>query len=209
MKVLVICARKYNGHELWTTLGVLQERGHSFEVVSTDLIIKDEKTFQSNVVERRVYDIDPSKVQTFDGLIVVSGNMADTEAYWDDKHVQSLVGEMRQLSRPVAAICCSVPTLAPICAGVKVSFFPLIRSRKRMLAVGAIPTNVALTVDQGIATAEHQMASMMWAHEIANLLENKPPQFSFVDSGYTPKGRPRRMPKEVEAMIEAAKRAND
>ena len=33
MKVLVVCARRYNGHELWTFLGVLQEAEIEFEVV--------------------------------------------------------------------------------------------------------------------------------------------------------------------------------
>src|SRR5882672_1852858 len=95
-RVLIVCARRYNGHELWTLLGVLQNRGHSFEVVSTDLIIKDELTFQPNKLKRLVYDIVPDDaVSTHDAICVVSGNMADTEAYWTDKHVQKLLRAFR------------------------------------------------------------------------------------------------------------------
>ena len=59
MKALVVCARRYNGHELWTTLGTLQEAGIEFEVTSTELTIADEVTHQKNVIERTMKDIDP------------------------------------------------------------------------------------------------------------------------------------------------------
>jgi putative intracellular protease/amidase len=206
-ELLVICARRYNGHELWTALGIFQGRGHTFEVVSTDTTIKDELTFQPNILSRRVYDVHPSEIALLKGVVVVSGNMKDTEAYWTDDHVQDLIKEARSLDKVVAAICCSVPTLAGVVKDVPVSFFPLLRSRRRLTEGGAIFTNVALTVSpkHRIATAEHQMATQMWATEICNLLEGLPPSYTFTDSGYTPKGRPRRMPPGVGESIEEAR----
>jgi putative intracellular protease/amidase len=213
-ELLVICARRYNGHELWTALGIFQNRGHTFEVVSTDTTIKDELTFQPNTLSRRVYDITPAEIDLFKGVVVVSGNMKDTEAYWTDAHVQNLIKEARALDKVVAAICCSVPTLAGVVKDVPVSFFPLQRSRRRLAAGGAILTNVALTVspEHKIATAEHQMATQMWATEICNLVEGLPPSYTFTDSGYRPKGRLRRMPPGVGESIEEARqtrRANN
>lgn len=199
--VLVICAKRYNGHELWTLLGTLQERGHTFEVVSQETLIRDELTLQPNTLERTVYQVTSDETPQFDGVSVVSGNMKDTEAYWSDKHVIDLLTSFRQKDKVISAICCSVPTLAPICNGVKVSYFPLVRARHRLIHYGAVLQPVSLTVDQGVVTAENQMMTWMWGTEICNLLEGLPQQYVLHDSGYVPKGRPRRLPPEIEAAI--------
>ena len=202
MNVLVVCARQYNGHELWTALGILQERGHTFEVISTDYYIQDEVTFQPNVIERIIPEVDADELGTkFDGLMIVSGNMADTEAYWDDPKVQSYVTRAGELDIPVAAICCSVPTIASISEGKRVSFFPLVRSRVRLLDAGALLQTVAMTVDGNLVTAEHQMASQIWAEAFSDVLDGKPYQgIELVDSGYVPKGNLR---KPIPGMTQA------
>lgn len=205
-KALVICARRYNGHELWTLLGIFKRRGVKFEVVSTATLIKDELTFRPNTIVRTVYDLDPiSESLKFDAICVVSGNMADTEAYWTMPEVQAQLAAFRAKDKVVAAICCSVPTLAPVARDVKVSFFPLVRSRQRLQEHGAILQTVSLTRDKRTITAENQMITEMWANEIVNELEGKPQQYVLVDSGYVPKGRLRRMPKEVQASIDQAR----
>ena len=202
-KVLVICAKRYNGHELWTLLGILQERNHTFEVVSQETLIRDELTLQPNTIERTVYQVTPEAVGLFDAVCVVSGNMADTEAYWTDKHVISLLQAARAIDLTIAAICCSVPTLGPVVKDTKVSFFPLVRSKHHLQNYGAILQTVSVTVDQNTVTAENQMVTQMWAGEICNLLEGLPPTFKLVDSGFTPKGSQRKMSKEVRAAIDA------
>jgi putative intracellular protease/amidase len=183
-KVLVVCARRYNGHELWTALGVMQERGHEFEVVSTDKTIKDELTLRP------------------DAIMIVSGNMKDTEAYWDDKTVLKLISDINQDDGVVAAICCSVPTIRQVANGKQVSFYPLVRSRERLRDAGAILKTVALTVDGRLVTAEHQMATQMWAEEFCNVLEGLPPEYNLQDSGYVPKGRPRRITPELQKIMD-------
>lgn len=203
-KVLVVCAKRYNGHELWTALGVLQGRGHTFEVVSQDLEIRDELTLRPNSIERTVWEVED--IDKFDAMMVVSGNMADTEAYWDDKHVLSLIEEVNAAEKPLAAICCSVPTIRYAAEGKGVSFYPLIRSRERLTLAGAILKTVALTRDTNLVTAEHQMASEMWAEEFCNLLEGKPQQYVLVDSGFTPKGNERKPIPQLERIKEIQKR---
>lgn len=207
MKVLVICAKRYNGHELWSLLGILVERNVQFEVVSQETLIRDELTLQPNTIDRTVYQVAPDQqtLDAFDGIIVVSGNMDDTEAYWTDNHVISLLEAFRASDKTVAAICCSVPTLAPVCRDVKVSYFPLVRSKQRLLKFGAILEPVSLTVDGKTITAENQMMTQMWATEICNVLEGKDPQFVLRPSGYTPKGSPRILPQEIQNTIDAAK----
>lgn len=204
-KVLVICARRYNGHELWTLLGVLQQRGHAFDVVSTDYIIRDELTMQPNTIPKLVYEVSPESHVDYDGICVVSGNMADTEAYWTDPHVELLLKTFREAGKVIAAICCSVPTLAPVAKDVKVSYFPLIRSRKRLQQYGAILEPVSLTVDQNTVTAENQMFTQMWGTEICNLLEGLEPTVKLVASGFIPQGRPRKMPPNIQEAIDFAK----
>lgn len=203
--ILVICAKRYNGHELWTLLGVLQERGHSFEVVSQATLIRDELTLRPNTIDRTVYDVDPKEMSKYDCCVVVSGNMSDTEAYWSDGHVESLLAAQNENEGICAAICCSVPTLAPIASGIKVSYFPLIRARQRLQHYGAILQTVSLTVDGRFITAENQMITQMWAEEICNRLEGKPVQYAMHDSGFVPKGLERKMPPEVRQAIDDAR----
>ena len=202
--VLVVCARRYNGHELWTALGVMQSRGHTFEVVSTETTIRDELTLKPNTIKRVVYDVD--SVNDFDAIMIVSGNMKDTEAYWDDKHVLGLIAATVELDHPVAAICCSVPTVRYAAAGKRVSFYPLVRSRERLANAGAILQTVAFSVDGKLVTAEHQMASEMWAEEFCNVLEGKPQAIVLQDSGFVPQGKPRRIPPHLQKIMDIAAR---
>lgn len=205
--VLVICAQRYNGHELWTALGVMQNRGHTFEVVSTQTIIRDELTLQPNTIARTVYQVALEEVgTTFEGVMVVSGNMPDTEAYWTDKQVLALFHQANSLDLPMAAICCSVPTIRYEAKGKHVSFFPLVRSREALENAGAILCTVALTVDKNLVTAEHQMASQMWAIEFCNMLEGKPAEYNLRDSGYTPKGRERKLKPDVARAMAALRK---
>jgi putative intracellular protease/amidase len=199
--VLVLCARRYNGHELWTALGVMKRRGHTFDLVSTDYVIQDEITMQPNKIKKLVYDTDYDS-SVYDGFMIVSGNMKDTEAYWHDPYVLQLFRDADAVNHPLAAICCSVPTAREVAKGKKVSFFPLVRSRYLLEQAGAILRTVALTRDQNLVTAEHQMASQMWAEEFCNMLEGKPVEHVFTDSEWTPKGRERMPIPEIEDLRE-------
>lgn len=208
---VVIISRRYNGHEVWTALGVMQERGHTFEVVSTGLTIMDEKTGRRNTIDRFVTDVVKPELGTvFQGLMVISGNPDDTVAYWTNPHVQDLVKDAHAKDMPIAAICVGVPTIRLAAAGKRVSAFPLVPSLDLLHRAGATVTTVTVTVDGKLVTAEHQMATQMWAEEYCNVLEGKPPQYSFTDSGYTP-GRPmpeHRVPKELRVVQKRVRDAN-
>lgn len=184
MKVLIIVARRYNGHELWTALGVLQQSGIDFEVISTSTIIADEITKQPNTIERTLDEV--TSLEGFDGLMIVSGNMADTEAYWHDDRVQSLVSQAQDM--PVAAICCSVPTIRTLAKGKRVSFFPLVRSRMLLSEHGADLQSVSISVDDNLVTAEHQMSTQVWAESFVKVLNGEEVDLGLHDSGFEPKG---------------------
>ncbi len=203
--LLIICAKRYNGHELWTLLGILQNREHTFEVVSQEIIIRDEKSLRPNTTERTVYEVMLGTVNNFDAVCVVSGNMADTEAYWNDEWVGKLLVAFREQDKVCAAICCSVPTLGPIVKDVKVSYFPLVRSRHHLQFYGALLQNVSLMVDGRIITAENQMITTMWAEEICNVLEGRPLEHVLYDTGFMPKGMERKMMPVVRAAIDESR----
>lgn len=192
MRVQIVCARQYNGHELWTAFGVLRANGIEFDLASTGLIIEDEVTHQKNRITQLVTDDLYKTAETHDGFMIVSGNMKDTEAYWKDERVLRTIRAFNDLGKPIAAICCSVPTIREVARGKKVSFFPLIRSRRLLEDAGAILQTVCMTRDQNLVTAEHQMATEMWAEEFAGLLLGRPQKYFFHDSGYTPRGRERK-----------------
>lgn len=198
---LVLCARRYNGHELWTALGVMKRRGHTFDLISTDYVIQDEITMAPNKIKQTLDEVGYEPT-VYDGFMIVSGNMRDTEAYWYDPRVEELFRAADGQNHPIAAICCSVPSARYVSKGKKVSFFPLVRSRFLLEQYGAILQTVALTRDQNLVTAEHQMASEMWAEEFCNMLESKPVEHVFTDSNWTPKGRERMPIPEVEDLRE-------
>ena len=209
-RILVVCARQYNGHELWTALGVMVKRDHTFSLMSTGLLIEDEVTHQKNKIKLLVGDIPPGVASAeYDAFMVVSGNMKDTEAYWKNPTMLEYAKTFDALNKPIAAICCSVPTIRQVAKGKKVSFFPLVRSRQLLQAEGAILQTVALTRDQNLVTAEHQMASQVWGEEFCNLIEGKPQEHFFQDSGFVPAGRERKPIPEVEAIRQRQVRTND
>lgn len=204
MKVLVVVARQYNGHELWTALGVMHERGHTFEVISTVLHIVDEVTFQANIIERTLDDV--PNLDGFDALMFVSGNMADTEAYWTDKRTLAYVDEAHERGIPIAAICCSVPTIRAAAKGKKVSFFPLIRSEQMLKRAGALCQKVSISADGNLVTAEHQMSSQVWAETFCNVMEGLPHGLELEETDFMPLGNERKPIPGVEFFKNVAKR---
>jgi putative intracellular protease/amidase len=181
--------------------------GIEFEVISSDYTIFDEVTYQANVIDRVIADVDPQEmIDKFDGVMIVSGNMADTEAYWTHPRVLEYVRRAHELDKPIAAICCSVPTIREAARDKRVSFFPLVRSRQILTQAGAILTTVAATVDGKLVTAEHQMASQIWAEAFSDIMWGRPHDIVLVDSGYTPKGRERKPIPEVERIRLALER---
>lgn len=190
--VLVICDRRYNGHQLWVALGIFAQRGHTFEVMSTQRIIEDEVTHKKSRIEWLVGEIPHEDMYKYNALMIISGFPKDTEAYWTNSIVLEYVDLFNHAGRPIAAICGSVPTIRGAARGKKVSFFPLVRSRELLRQAGAILQSVALTRDQNLVTAEHEMASQMWAEEFCNLLEGRPQQYFFETSAFTPKGSERK-----------------
>ncbi len=204
MKVLVVCAQRYNGHELWTLLGVLQEAGFGYEVLSTATLIEDEITYQPNIIERTIAEVED--ITDFDGIAFVSGNMKDTEAYWDNPRTLDYVRQAHERDIPIAAICCSVPTIRQAAEGKKVSYFPLLRSTERLELAGAIPQTVSITVDGKLVTAEHQMATQTWAESFVKVLNDEEVELGLTDSGFMPGGREKKPDPDLQRLRDISKR---
>jgi protease I len=202
MKVLHICSQHFNGNELWTAFSVMKRRGHTVCLTSTGKIIVDEVTGERRRLKRSLDE--PQDPHKFDALIFTSGNMQDSEAYWTNKTATGYVKEFNAQGKPIAAICITVPVLAPAVDGKTVTCFPLIRSKEIMRRAGATLSPVSMVRDQNIVTAENQMMTQMWAEEFCNLLEGIPPQFVLTDSGFVPGGIPRKPIRELE-LIKAAR----
>lgn len=202
--VLIVVARRYNGHELWTTLGTLRHRGHSVEVISTSHLIADEVTGKTNTIKRLLDDV--PNIDDFDAIMFVSGNMKDTEAYWHDKRTLSYVDQAVKRDMPVAAICCSVPTIRKAARGKRVSFFPLIRSGELLSHEGALLQTVSLSVDGHLVTAENQMVTQMWAEAFCDVLDGVDPNIHLIDSGFTPGKRMRKPDPDLQKLRDISRR---
>jgi len=204
-RVLIVVARQFNGHELWCTLHVLNKYNIEYEVISTQQVITDEVTFESVRIKRTIDDVDVEEVNSFNGLMIISGNMKDTEAYWKHQKVLSYVRQNQP--KPTAAICCSVPTIREAARKKRVSFFPLVRSRLLLEQAGAICVNVTITVDGNLVTAENQMGTEVWAECFASLLLGQEPQLGLTETTFRPKARKsRKTPPEITRLREQALR---
>jgi len=197
VKVLVCTVRRYNGHELWQGLATLLERGHTFEITSTAEVIMDELSGKANRVSRTWDEV--ALDEEFDGLMIVSGNPKDTANLWVDDKIRQLVEAYG--AKPVAAICAAVPAIRYVASGKRVAFYPLIRSRQLLGDAGAVLTHLSVCVDQNLVTAESQARSVEWANYFCDLLEGIVPEFSLIDSGYRPLGKPYRRLKEIRNLI--------
>lgn len=196
MRVLVITARRFNGHEFWVGVGALTARGISYDVVSTDKVLQDEKT-RERVSVKMTLD-GPFDVE-YDGLMVTSGNPKDTTLLWWDKRVREIVSWFAD--KPVAAICAAVPAIRYIAEGKQVAAFPLVSAKELLRTAGAELSTKSLVLDGKIVTAEHQMRSIEWANTFADLLEGKEVSHTIVDSGFVPKGGKMRPPKPIREMM--------
>lgn len=199
MKVLIVTVRRYNPRELWVTLGVLRKADIEFEVVSTSTTITDEDGIgYYHTLNRTVYEVED--VDDFDGLMVISGNPNDTYGYWSDIPVLQIVHKLNKSNKALAAICVSVPTLRHAAKGKRVSFYPLLRSKALLESNGAILSDVVVSVDQNLCTAEHQMATQLWAECFVDLLKTGTADPGLTDSGFRPPVRERRPIPEVERL---------
>lgn len=204
MNVLVVCARFFNGHELWTSLGILQKQGHTFEVVSTGAIIADEITLEGKRIQRTVDEVD--NLDGFDALMFISGDMAYTEAHWTNEKILSFVDEAYARDLPIAAICCSVPVIRNAAKGKKVSYFPLLRAKEILTRAGAIPQTVSLTVDGKLVTAENQMLTQMWAESFCKVMDGEDADPGLEDTGWMPEGWERKPDPTVEHLKDVKRR---
>jgi Putative intracellular protease/amidase len=196
-RILIVVSRRFNGHEFWTALGVLKENGIKFDVVASDKLIMDELTFKPVRIKLQFSECTPELIDSYDGLMVISGNPKDTESHWHHDLVQEWVVRANNRNIPIAGICCSAPTVRKAARGKRVSFFPLVRSRILLEEAGAICTTVAVSVDQNLVTAEHEMATQMWAECFCKLMRGEDADPKLQDSGYVPRGRKKKPIPEI------------
>lgn len=193
-RVLIIIAACYNGNELWPLLKALKRYGHTWTLASDTLVIREEGAPKAYHVDTRIDEVK----YTHDGLVFISGNPQDTYAHWTDSDCNRLVRKAAKLEHPMAAICASVPALAPALRGVKVSAYPLQSVLWELEVAGAVYMPVSLYTDKNIATAENEVMGFMWAENFCCLLEGKPPKYVLKPSPFKRKGTSRRPITEVE-----------
>ena len=172
------------------------------DIVSTGLVIQSEEDkSKAHRLERTVDDLQDVDPKWYSGLMIISGNPKDTENYYTHHTVVHLVTELHKLKRPLAGICAAVPALAPAVKGRKVSWFPLQKSRNILVSAGAILTEVGLSVDGHLITAENEWVTGLWAAAFRDMVLNKEPYIpKLTPSGLHPKHIPRKDIPELERL---------
>jgi putative intracellular protease/amidase len=187
--VLVVCTKSFNPNELWPALRTMRKRGHTFEVVSTQLLVEEEKGSRVIQLEHTIDDID---YEGFDGLLVIAGDPKDRYEQWENKKLEQIVARADERHDVLGAICTAVPSIRGAVRGKQVSFFPLVRAKELLGRAGAILTTLTVVRDDNIVTAEFEAAAHIWIDEFCNALEGIPPQYVGQDTGFSPKGGPRK-----------------
>ena len=175
MRALFIVAKRYNGHELFLSLKVLDSLGVEFTTAThDDIAMVDEISGKGFLADYVVQECDPEKCSDqYDALVIVSGNLKDTMRFWTCESTRNLVKRFHAKGKVVAAICCSVPALRDIVSGKKVSFFPLSKSKDILRTSGAIFCPGSRAVDGNIVTAENQMVTQEWAEDIVKVMRGE------------------------------------
>lgn len=201
-KVLILISRRYNPRELWGALKVLQQANIAMDLCSTGLVVQNEENPKEAFTLSMTVDVLKSRTsKDYSGVMVISGNPKDTEVYYKDVHVQRLIKELNQDNKPIAGICAAVPSIAPAVKGKKVSWFPLMKSREILTRAGAILTEVGLTLDQNVITAENEWMTKPWSEAFRDMVLGKEPVIPvLVPSGHRPKQIPRRKNPILEAL---------
>lgn len=195
-KVLILVVRRYNKNEFWPLLRTLLDRGHEFDIASTSHNIMDEKYFEPNTIEHLIEDI--KSFDGYDAIVLVSGNPQDTEAFWHDERILSLVQQAREQDAVIGAICAAVPAIRKVSKGIEVSAFPLRKAVELLEDEGVIISSRSLTTDKRTVTGENEVTTLMWAENICDLLEGKKPSNVLHESAFKRKlGERRPMPEVV------------
>ena len=196
--VLIVSVRRYNPYEFWGCLGVLQQREIPYILSSTHNYVWSERDRKEVINTIPLEAIDASL--PFRGLMIVSGNPSDTRALWFDKQLKALVVDSR--STPIAAICAAAPCVRYIAKGKRVATYPLVEAKSLIKDSGGLLSTESIVVDPPIVTAEHQMRTVQWANAFCDLLQGQSTNINIIDSGFSPRGKPRRLPLELRHRVE-------
>lgn len=204
--VLIICARRYNPHALYTVMNVLNDKGHSMTIVSTDIVIQDMFTGEPFRIQMTLDTAGQFRTVSA-GVIFVDGETRDTQLLWAHDRVLELASEFNFHSkRPIAAIGTAVPCIRLVACNRKVSFFPLnLEMKELILKAGAVPSGKTVTRDHNIVTGEHSQSAELVAVEFCNLLDGAPWELVWHDSEFKPDGR---KPRPVD-LIDKIKRIRE
>lgn len=183
MKALIVAANRYNGHELWCSIGILKQNNIKSTVIARKPVISDEITGYAVNTHFTLDSFNIKTLQDYACLIFISGNMKDTEAHWKDQRILSLVRKAIQLNILIGAICCSVPTIREAAKGKRVSYFPLNRSRDLLREAGAILSTLSVSIDDKLITAENQMVTQTWIESIVRVLRGEKVDLGWADVG--------------------------
>ncbi len=180
-KVLIVCPPIYNGKELWTALDEIDLRDIEFEVSAITSVIVEEVSRESNKVTPFAA-LPP--VEEYDGILFTAGEYGCVQDYWEEPEVLALVEQAVDAEIPIAAICISVPIIRTAAKDRAVSYFPLRSADKLLDRAGVLRSNMSITVDGPIVTAEFSMHARKWAGYFCDLVKGDVPDSDFQESGF-------------------------
>lgn len=196
MKVLIVCDRRFNDYQMWTTVKILKAHSVAFDFLSTAYVIREEGRGRQFTIEYTFANV--PDLDQYDGLMLISGWPDDTKEYWTHKGLEKIVLAFKD--KKVAAICASTASIRYIARGKRVTGFPLQKARQLLQLAGAIIDPVPVVHDQGLVTADNEWAASTWAETFVQVLKGREPILNYQAMSETRKLSERKPIKEFERM---------
>lgn len=149
------------------------ESSIGYHIISAQKIISDEITEEAHYANETLEEFDLTKVTEYTALLVISGNYMDTMFHWHHAKAQQIVKAFDEADKVIAAICCSVPTVRQVLRGKRTAAYPTFDAMDLLNEAGAVLTGMSVEVDGRYITAEHQMATDLWARTIVELIQGR------------------------------------
>lgn len=202
LPVLIVCAKIYNGKELWSAIKVLQEHNRTFVITSHERVITEEQTSKRNLISIPIYDV---VQKDYSGLLVISGPLPIVKFFWKDTSLIFLISSFHQVDKPVGAICCAAPCMSYISQDEEMSSYPYAECREWISINGAIPSGKVITISGKKVTAENEMAATTWAEIFCKLLNGEEVEDTYVASGFDGAQRKRKLDPEIAKFVDSGK----
>jgi len=160
----------FNVVELRATTKVLRERGWEYDIRALKSTIWAEDMSVEVKLKGIISEI-KLDLNHYGIVFATSGEPKRKKILTEDEDARYIIKKMFELEKVVASICATVPILADIVKGKRVTCYNSHDVKFPLIAAGAILDLRSIVVDGRIVTAQAPPLAEMWAHIAVDVAE--------------------------------------